>query len=122
MATLLRWYRRPNQHRRTRWWGPPVPTREEISTRMARGISIKEIGVALGIPQFTMYAYVRQLGLARHRRRGPEPEVEEVRRAYWDEGLSLEDLGRRFGYAGNGMHRFLKRHGIPSRHPGRRSA
>ena len=50
-------------------------------------------------------------------RRWP-PGAEELRRAYWDEGLDLRGVGERFGYTASGICRLMERHGVPRRPQG----
>ena len=46
------------------------------------------------------------------------PDPEEVRRLLSDEGLTASAVSERYGYTLTGMHRFMRRHGIPTRPPG----
>jgi hypothetical protein len=115
MDRLLAHYDRPNQKRRNRWGGPPVPAREELKAMLDRGMKHRAISEALGIPIGSLGKYKRDYGLHEPHRTGDQPDPEEVRRAYWGEGLTLEQLGERFGYKGKGISVFMKRHGIPRR-------
>jgi hypothetical protein len=113
--SLLAWYARPNQKRDVRWGDAVVPTREQLETLLGKGLRHREIGALLGIPPTTIGHYIRGYGLGRERRQGPPPDPESVRRAYWDEGLSITELGLRYGYKGPTIVKFMEQHGIPRR-------
>jgi hypothetical protein len=115
MDALLAWYARPNQKRNVRWGEATAPTREEIAALLAAGLTHRAIGERLGLSTGTVTHYVGGYGLGRERRPGPPPDPDDVRRAYWDEGLSTTELGERFGYKGAGIVKFMAQHGIPRR-------
>jgi hypothetical protein len=114
MDEVLAYYDRPGQ-RRSRAYGPPAPTKEHLTELVERGLRDYEIGPELGLKTSSVVYYKMRFGLCKDRRRGPEPDPEDVRRGYWDEGLSLTQLSARFGYKGNSIAPFMRRHGIPRR-------
>lgn len=119
MASMLRWFRRPNQRRRNRWGGPPIPTRDEIKALRDKGMKLHEVATHLGINKHTLYHYARNAGLGIPRKKDYIPTREDLRRAYYDELKSLAEVGKQFGYTKHGIWRCLKRYGIPCRRVGR---
>jgi hypothetical protein len=118
MAAILRWHRRPGQPRRTRWYGPAAPDPAELLRLREQGLTKAQIAEQLGLTFNAVGHYLKQAQLTRPIRTGPQPDPEDVRRAYWDEHLSLEATGARFGYQGRAVARFMRQHGIPRRKGG----
>lgn len=102
------------------------------------GLSSAEIGELLGFTHSSVEALFRRNGIPRRTRgeamqrvmqsgrwrRDPTKfpfagtDAEEVRRLYWDEGLSTRAIGEQFGVCKEAVIGFMKRRGIPMRSRG----
>jgi transposase len=85
-----------------------------------------EIGVRVGRSGRTIRVWLQQAGipLGPHRerpRRHPPPATTDLRRCYYQEGLTAAELAARYGVSASTARRWLRDAGIPRRAAGRRS-
>lgn len=75
----------------------------------------------LGIPPKVLYRYLNRLGVAPGKGQGAKRprvhrlDLDEVRRLYWDEGLSTVEIGERLGVSAEVVRRQMARAGIARR-------
>jgi len=92
--------------------------------------SIPEVAHALGIPESSMGNYFRRFNIPRRnsgeyhavaikhgKMKGKSISVapEELRRLYWDDKLSLYDIGKQLGVSPDTIHYKMRKFGIPTR-------
>lgn len=83
-----------------------------------RGELIVDIAVRLGVHRTTLDMLVRRLGLTREDSRQVSSKVRDEIMELYKAGMSLADLGSRFGFSANKVQRLLVAVGEPVRRRG----
>jgi len=101
----------------------PDLTAEELGDLMGITSSAALVHIKAILSPEAFKAYVRASYEDRTGTRKIHPEnLEEVRRFYWDDELSVHSIGEVFGCSGKTVLSFMKKHGIPRRQAGKESA
>lgn len=94
-----------------------VDEAEAIRLYVDEGLSLAECGRRLGVTNTGIRMALARNGITRRSKTEhlSRIDVAEAIRLYVDEGLSLDECGRRMGVTGTGVKVALARHGIPTR-------
>lgn len=92
---------------------------EAIRLYVEERLTLKEVGARLGVSLSTAWDILQKAGVSR-RRKGPRwgkwtRRHEEIARAYVEEGLTLEEVGRRFGLSPSTVFYVLQKAGVGGR-------
>jgi transposase-like protein len=96
---------RPDKQR-----GPVRPagaTRALVAARLDRGMSISEIAAELGVVKSTVCYHARRLGVLGDARFARRYDWREIQR-YYDEGHSIRECAKHFGFAVESWHRAVR--------------
>jgi transposase-like protein len=86
---------------------PPGVTRAAVAERLARGESIPTIAAELGLVKSTVCYHARRLGVLADERFARRYDWVEIQR-YYDEGHSIRDCARNFGFCIESWHRAVR--------------
>ena len=90
--------------------GPVRPvgvTRALVAARLEQGMSISRIAADLGVVKSTVCYHARKLGYLSDSRFARRYDWEEIQR-YYDEGHSIRQCAKRFGFAVDSWHRAVR--------------
>jgi hypothetical protein len=87
--------------------GAPGETRAAVAQRLARGESIGTIAAELGLVKSTVCYHARRLGMLPDERFARRYDWVEIQR-YYDEGHSIRDCARNFGFCIESWHRAVR--------------
>jgi DNA-binding CsgD family transcriptional regulator len=93
---------------------PKLRTREAVSRLIDEGVSHAEIARRLGITKATVSYHAGRLGASMDERAGRRYDWTAVQR-YYDEGHSIRDCMRRFGFSASSWSDAVKRGALVSR-------
>jgi transposase-like protein len=96
-----------SDHRRTGPKYPPGVMRELVAARLERGLSIAEIASELGVVKSTVCYHARRLNRPADPRFARRYDWSSIQ-AYYDEGYSIRECARRFGFCVETWHRAVR--------------
>jgi transposase-like protein len=83
---------------------PPGVTRARVAARLEAGMSISEIAADLAVVKSTVCYHARRLGVLGDERFARRYDWQEIQR-YYDQGHSIRECAKRFGFAVESWHR-----------------
>jgi transposase-like protein len=86
---------------------PPGVMRDLVAVRLERGMSIADIASELGVVKSTVCYHARRLGKAADPRFARRYDWSAIQ-AYYDEGHSIRDCAREFGFCVETWHRAVR--------------
>lgn len=93
---------------------PPGRTRRNAKALFDQGLGVSEIARILGVTKSTVCYHARALGIHADKRFARRHEWPAIQR-YYDEGHSITECCRRFGFSKASWHEAVRRGGLTSR-------
>jgi len=111
-----------------KWFEPLYWTVEDVTSQYERLHTMKRTAEHFGVPKNILLIYMKAHNIKRHKRgciagtqrpntrKFRPPNVDEIRRLYWDEELSQAQIGKRYGNVTREcVSIYMKKNNIPRR-------